>query len=205
MTREQQIEFIKSNYLKMPVRHIRKHIGRSRTFVIGVLKRNGLEVPEETKRKFIEISRFKKGHTPMNKGVSVSEWMPEDSLRRSEKGRFKKGHKPGNTLEEYAVTVRTDKRGNKYKWIRIDEEWIPLHRFEWELWYGEIPETYIVQFKDGDTMNCDWDNLYLVKRSDQVVVNRQGGYKNEYELRETLKLTANLKRKINEKQNQRPQ
>ena len=34
---------------------------------------------------------------------------------------------------------------------------------------GKIPEGYIIKFKDGDFMNCDIDNLYIMSRADACV------------------------------------
>nr|DAW36172.1 MAG TPA: HNH endonuclease [Caudoviricetes sp.] len=34
--------------------------------------------------------------------------------------------------------------------------------------HGPIPKGHCVQFKDGDTLNCVLDNLYLISRKKQV-------------------------------------
>lgn len=45
---------------------------------------------------------------------------------------------------------------------------MPKHRWLWEQAHGAIPKGYNVQFKDGDTLNCVLDNLYLISRKKQL-------------------------------------
>lgn len=111
-------------------------------------------------------SRFRKGHVPENKGVKG------EYSAGSEKGWFPKGHKPANTLYDGAVTIRHGhkKRGaSPYLFIRISErKWELLHRYNWMKAYRKIPEGYIVSFKNGDTLNCNIENLELISRKQNV-------------------------------------
>lgn len=48
---------------------------------------------------------------------------------------------------------------------RADKKWKLKHRVVWESVHGKIPEGYIILFLDGDTKNCDIENLACVPNS----------------------------------------
>lgn len=80
---------------------------------------------------------------------------------------FDKNHIPVNKTPIGTISVRTDKKGHKYKWIKVREgkpvqrNYEPLHRVVWELNKGPIPPGGIIMFKDGNAMNSSIDNLIL--------------------------------------------
>jgi hypothetical protein len=79
--------------------------------------------------------------------------------------RFKKGGLPHNTKFDGAITIRTDKRGVQYKYIRIAKAvWKPLQVYNWEQINGPVPPKHILIFKDHDTMNCEPGNMELISR-----------------------------------------
>ncbi len=43
-----------------------------------------------------------------------------------------------------------------------------LHRWVWTLQYGEIPPGHVVRFKDGDTLNCDIENLEVLSLAEHM-------------------------------------
>ena len=43
-----------------------------------------------------------------------------------------------------------------------------MHRYVWEQANGEVPEGYVVAFRDGNRRNCSLDNLYLLSRADNA-------------------------------------
>ena len=55
------------------------------------------------------------------------------------------------------------------------------HYYIWEKTNGKIPKGYYLCFKDGNTLNCELENLYLVTPSElgKLVQNKVYGY-NEY-------------------------
>lgn len=112
---------------------------------------------------------IKKGTPPPNKGKKQKEYMSKEAIERTKVTRFKKGSLPHNTLEDNTITERKDKSGRIYKYIRIKlAKWVPYHRYLWEQYNGAIPKGYNIQFRDGDTLNCDIDNLYMISRSEQM-------------------------------------
>lgn len=108
-------------------------------------------------------SRFQKGHTPWNKGKSYH------AGGRSAETRFKPGHVPATTLHDGAITIRKDKRGMPYQFIRVDlGVWVPLHVHRWREAYGKIPRGHMIVFRDGDTLNCELENLQCITKADNM-------------------------------------
>jgi len=205
MNEEQQKQYIRDNYLEIPSKRIAKQIGRSDCFVRGFMKREGLVVPHEIVEKRKRQSRFQKGATPVNKGKKQEEFMSQEAIERTKKTRFKKGRKPHNTNYDGHISIRNSK-GRPYKWIRVAEgEYVLLHRKIWEEAKGLIPDSCNIQFKDGNTLNCELSNLYLIEKKYQASINHSGLSKMPPELIESTILLTKLKHKTNEKQNDRPQ
>ena len=119
-----------------------------------------------------KVGQFRKGNRPRNKGRSWGEWMSEEGRRNSTKTQFKPGEVNPNspTIRQPGYEcVRTEK-GRQYIWIKPHDgrRMMPKHRYLWELEHGEIPKGFNVQFKDGNPLNCELDNLYLISRAKQV-------------------------------------
>lgn len=120
--------------------------------------------------------RFSKGHEPANKGLKQEEYMSEEAIERTKKTRFKKGHKPHNSKFDGAISIRYDHKdrgGAPYMWIRISEgEWEQYSRYQYKKHIGPIPEGHLVTFKDGDTLNCEPENLTTITRAENAHRNR---------------------------------
>lgn len=194
--------FIKKFYLKLPIKSMARIIGRSQCYVRGVMERKYLTVPKELIELRRAQSRFHRGSTPPNKGIPQKEFFSEESLANIKSTQFKKGSTPANTLFDGAISIRKG-HGHWYSWIRQSKgNWGLLHRVIWREAHGPIRKGYNVQFKDGDSLNCALDNLYMVHRVSQVRVNKLGGNKLPYELKQAIILTNKLRLKVHEKQNQ---
>lgn len=190
----------------MASKAIARKLGRSDTFVRNVMKRNNLIVPHAIIEQRRLDSQFKAGRQPFNKGKKQSEYMSEEAIARSRATCFKKGHTPANTVEDMQITLRVHakRRNQNYYYIKTrDQGWELLHRYIWRLAKGPIPENCNVQFKDGNPLNVTLDNLYLISRGDQAIINHRGGIKIPHELHETLLLIAQIKKEY-EKHNHRP-
>jgi hypothetical protein len=141
--------------------------------------------------------QFKKGHTPYNKGKKQTEYMTTEQIEKTKNTRFKKGDLPGNTLHDGAITIRYH-RGRPYKYIRISKDkWAGYHRYLWEKEYGPIPKGHNIQFRDGDTLNCDLSNLYMISRADQLKNENSFHTKYPEEVRKLIQLKSALHRQIN--------
>jgi len=110
--------------------------------------------------------RFKKGNVPHNKG------MHQPTRGRASETQFKKGGRPHNWRPVGSVYVR----GDGYAWRKIAEPNVirEEHRCVWEEHYGPIPDGMNVMFLDGDRRNCSIENLTLVSKQENVVMNKKG-------------------------------
>ena len=133
---------------------------------------------------------FQKGQTPVNKGKTWNDYMPKESQERSRKSCFKKGHVPHNHLPVGTVVKTTD--GYLARKIAEPHDWEFVHRATWERYHGPIPEGMCVTFKDGNTENCDIDNLMLVSRAEHARMNQCHLRYEEPELTETGLIIAKV-------------
>ena len=115
--------------------------------------------------------RFKKGHTPPNKGRKGY------VAPGSEKGWFQKGSTPWDTVPVGTIVTKTD----GYLWKKINDtpgvwlqNWKQLHLLIWEEAHGPVPEGYRVIFKDKNKQNCVLENLALVSLAENAVMNNCG-------------------------------
>ena len=140
--------------------------------------------------------QYRKGNIPLNKGKK----MKPELYNKVKSSMFKKGHQPHNTKHDGAISIRKDKRGIPYKFIRTKQSvWIPLHRYVWEKQNGPIPKNHNILFKDGDTLNVSLDNLIMVDNKELMEINSLQNYPEE--LRLLIHAKAALSRQINKKLN----
>lgn len=106
-----------------------------------------------------------------------------DISRTSKGGRFKNGHNSYSTKP-----VGSERVSNGKIWIKVTDDrpaggvnksqldkyqWKPKHRVIWEQAYGPIPNDAHIIFLDHNPMNCTLDNLYLVSRRVNAIMNKQ--------------------------------
>lgn len=147
---------------------------------------------------------FAKGHTPINKGKKMEEYVPAESLARIQSSQFKKGMKCHNELHDGAITIRTDNRNRPYKFIRTAKaKWEALHVHLWKQAHGPIPPGHVIIFKNFDTLNCELSNLEMITKSENMLRNSIHNYPED--IKEAIYTLQKLKKKINGKeQNTRP-
>jgi hypothetical protein len=142
-----------------------------------------------------EAFQFKPGHEPHNKGKK----MPAETYEKVKKAMFKQGHKPHNTKPIGTIHVRADKTGRLYQYVKIkDSHWELLQRHVWTQANGEIPAGCVINFIDGNYLNCELSNLQVKTRGEMAVMNSIHRY--PAEVRDLIKLTNKLKSKTNGKQ-----
>lgn len=196
MTESAQRQYIRDNYLKVPIKTIAGHIGRSQTFVRGQMVREKLIVPPEIVEQRKKDSRYQPGQTAHNKGVPMHQWMSDESMERVKATQFQEGHLPHNTREDGALSVRYT-HGYPYWWIRVElGHWKMLHRVLWEEMHGPIHSDCNIQFRNGDTLDVRLGNLHMINRKYQIRVNMNGGRTLPPELQRSIELTYKLKDKI---------
>lgn len=167
----QEDEFIKANYLTMPVKQMCKALGRSDVFFRTRFQKLGLIIPSEVieQRKF--NSQLKKGNVPLNKGKKMDPKVYE----RIKHTFFQPGHSPKNTLFDGAIVIRhnhKERGAPPYKLIKLSKnKWEFLHRYNWVQAHGPIPNGMIIVFKNGDTMNCELANLECITFEENMIRN----------------------------------
>lgn len=85
-----------------------------------------------------------------------------------------------------------------YVWRKVSEErgFVRAHHLVWEEANGPVPQGHHLNFRDGDRSNLDLENLELESDADQM---RRISVNNlPAELREVIRLKANITRKIHE-------
>ncbi len=136
-------------------------------------------------------TQFKKGHVPPNKGQKLS----KEVYNKVAHTMFKKGNKPPNTKPADAVSIRMDNSNIPYKYLKIrDSNWQLMHRVIYEQYHGPVPKGSIVTFKDGNTMNCDIDNLICITMAENMMRNSIQRYPEE--LKKVIRLNSKLKKQI---------
>ena len=145
--------------------------------------------PDHAGRKY----RFEKGHKPHNTGRLQSEYMSPEAIERTKATRFKKGHTPVNHEKVGYEVVRSD----GYVWVKIQEpdKYKMKHRITWEQHHGTIPKGFNVQFKDGNRLNTDIDNLYIISRASQMA-NENSLHRYPEELKTAIRMVSKLNKTI---------
>lgn len=118
--------------------------------------------------------RFEKGHVPANKGKKMS---PE-VYERCKATMFKKGQMPKGYKPVGSESVRWFDHGHTKKciWVKIADPdvWREKHDLVWEAHNGPIPQGHALIFLDGNTLNPSIDNLALVDRYTNLLMNKNG-------------------------------
>lgn len=199
-----EIEQIRLLYPDHSTREIAQLLGRSECSIYGKASLMGLRkspqyierITRESAGKLSQLgsaSRFKKGHTPANKGRKMSAEMYE----RCSSTMFRKGHKPHNTRYDGYESIRTDKNGYRYIYVRIAEgRWMPKHILIWKQANGPVPNGHNIVFRDGDMQNCVLENLECI--SDAELMRRNTMHNLPEDVQELIYLKARLTRAINE-------
>lgn len=137
--------------------------------------------------------RFKKGHQAWNKGKKGLQIGGVET-------QFRQGNLPHNTKYDGCISIRSDNRGRKYKYIRVSKsKWEPLHRWVWIRHNGVIPKGFNIQFKDNNSLNCDFDNLYIISRSKQIDQNTLHRFPEE--LKQSIRLIHKLEKLTKDEKN----
>lgn len=127
---------------------------------------------------------FHKGHVPINKGTKGMFNVGGNS------GSFKKGNKPQNYKP--VGTERIVKGGYVEIKIADPDKWESKQRYIYKKHHGSIPEGYNVMFADKNKQNFDIDNLILVSKSEDLIMNNNKLFYEDKELTKTGHLIAKV-------------
>lgn len=117
---------------------------------------------------------YKKGNEPANKGKKWNDYLSKEKQKNCRKTTFKKGNIPPNRSE----IGQEKKTKDGYIKVKIRDgalngNWVYKHRLVYEQHYGKIPKGYVVMFADKNKENCDIDNLILVSRHEDLIMNNK--------------------------------
>lgn len=196
---DKEVEILKDLYADLPTANIAHFLQidiksvYSKANFIGLKKSNEYLNSSYSGRLTVERrnkeTQFKPGMIPWNKGLKGVTFGGKET-------QFKKGNKPHNTKYDGAISIR-----DGYKNIRISEsKWKLLQREVWEQHNGPIPDGMIIAFKDGDSMNCDIDNLFMISREENMVRNSIHRYPEE--IVATIRTRQMLNNRIKKLQNE---
>lgn len=206
---QQQLQLLRDNYADMSNADLAKLIGRTKDSVENKAHQLKLRKSKAYLRNMPQNSnllkygrkyRFKKGHTPENKGRKMTEWMRHEMIERTKKTRFQKGQLPHNTLPDWTETIRTDKRtGKKYVMIKLPgvRKLVYKHIWVWESNTGQKkPKGYNIIFKDGNNLNVTFENLECISNAELMRRNTIHRYPDE--MKRQMKKLKKLKLVIKE-------
>lgn len=118
---------------------------------------------------------YQKAHVPGTKGKTIEEICKYDpeKIARVRATYFKKGGRPMNEMPVGTIVVNSYgyKLRKKQMEGSIWERWEFLHRAVWEESNGPIPDGMFIIFKDHNKLNCNIDNLVLINRAENCMLN----------------------------------
>lgn len=170
---EEQDNFLKENYLTMPVKSMGTEIKKSGSGINIRLKALGLKIPEEIIEQRKKDSQYSIGDEPMNKGKKQAEFMSQEAIERTKATRFSKGVIPHNT--KYDGHERITKDGYIEVRIRVGKYRLK-HIHNWEKLNGKLPSNHCLSCLDGNKLNTDPQNWELITRGELMLRNSHVNY-----------------------------
>ena len=141
--------------------------------------------------RFENHGKFEKGHVPANKGKKMS----AEVYEKSKHTMFKKGHQPANRREVGSERINVE----GYIEIKVAEpsRWQLKHRVIYENYHNvKLKSTDVVIFLDGDKQNFGIENLALIDRGINLIMNHEGMRFADAEITRTEVNIARLKKAI---------
>jgi len=135
---------------------------------------------------------FEKGNSPWNAGTKGQ------GLTGANSCSFKKGNAPPNCKPLWSERISTK---NGFIEMKVPERnpytgtptrYKCKHVWVWEQANGPVPKGYVVAFVDGDTLNCDPENLMLLTRAELLAANLHGYKDQPVELKPSVLALAKL-------------
>lgn len=173
---EEELQYLREYYPDGNTAEIAKHMGRTEGAIQQMAAKQGLRKSAEFIEKTLyalgrQVShtpkaianRFVKGQEPFNKGKNRTEWMSDESHEKCMRTAFKDGHTPRNA---YAAGTEIVRNGRVYVKVPGRRRLVLKQHYVWQSHHGKIPQDHVVKFKDGNFMNCDISNLYIMSRAD---------------------------------------
>jgi hypothetical protein len=153
----------------------------TRSQIIGAQKNRGITSG---------INReFTKGHTSWNKGTV--------GICKPNKTSFKKGNTPHSKLPIGTEVYTTD----GYLKIKVGNpnHWLYSHKYVYMKHQGDIPKDFKVLILDQNKANLDINNLMLISKAENLILNKRKLLTNDTELSRTAVIAARLLNKTHKK------
>jgi methylphosphotriester-DNA--protein-cysteine methyltransferase len=168
----EQDQYLKENYLTVPVKTMARNFGRNPIVVFTRIKQLGLVIPQEIKQQRLKQHLYKPGNIPTYKGKKLSDYLSPERIEYLSQFKYQKGHVPVNTLYDGAEVIKTDSNGKAYRFVRISaKNWKLSHVINYEKAYGKIPKGFCLRCKTEDTTNADPENWDLISKKENMLKN----------------------------------
>lgn len=138
--------------------------------------------------------QFVKGFTPHNKGKKMS----AETYRKVKDTMFKKGNIPKNHREVGSERITVD----GYVEIKVADpnKWKLKQRWLYEQYHNvKLTKSDAIIFLDGNRLNLNIDNLFLISRAALARFNQDKLYSDNPEMTKAAALMAELKTKTRKK------
>lgn len=193
---DEEVQYLKENYYSTDMQTLCDELDRSvsqvynKAFILKLKRDPKFMDRVDNLLKHGAKTRFKKQHTPWNKGKKIA-------LARNT-GMFEKGNVPPNYKPVGTISLRAD----GYYWIKIADpgKWQLHHRVLWERAYGAIPEGMNIAFKNGNAHDIRLENLEMVSNKKNMQRNTLHQYPDD--IKGVIRARAVLSRHINKLNNQ---
>jgi len=139
---------------------------------------------------------FTNGHEAWNAGTK--------GLMKGSSTSFKKGNKPKNVRP---IGHERICKKDGYIWIKIPAKnpytghngrYVQKHRLIWEKQHGKIPSNKVLNFIDGNKLNCQLSNLELITRAELAQFNKHCLNSLPAEIRPAMRATIKIVAKTKE-------
>lgn len=139
---------------------------------------------------------FVKGQEPWNTGTK--------GVMKRNSGTFRKGNVPASLKPMGHERVGKDgyievKVPERNPYTGFETRYKHKHLWLWEQANGPIPDGHCVRFKDGNKRNFDMENLVLVSRGVNGVLNKRGYGRLPQQFRDTAIVVAKIEEKIRQR------
>lgn len=191
---QHQDNFIKQNYLSIPLKTMATKINRSHCGVALRIKNLGLAIPKELAEKRKAESQFKKGSRAHNKGKKQTDFMSASAIEKTKKTRFKKGNIPHN----YTNGEHLTKEGYVMASLGSGKKRLK-HVIEWEKINGKLPKAHCLKCLSKEKTNCNADNWQLISKSELMLQNSRHNYPTE--IIPSMVLRSKINNKLKQLQN----
>lgn len=141
---ERETRFLVNNYQKLGNMEIcsrlNRYANRTRDFnVKSIWKKMKLMKLVRTKK---QLDLIRKNH--IENGI----WKKSQLICASKRA-----------YPEHKMIIRHTSDNRKYRYIKYGGKMVQYHRYVWALHHGDIPSGHKIYFKDGNTLNCNIENL----------------------------------------------